>query len=269
MAGDRYLLDNQQAMASERLDALGALFDATTCRHLEMVGLAQGWRVWEVGAGGSRLPRWIADQTNVPVLATDIETALLNKRDPLLRVKTHDIGVDPAPREQFDLIHARLVLVHVTRRAEALQTMVEALAPGGWLVLEEADPGLQPLVCPDGTGAAQQLANQLKAAFRTLMAERGVDLAFGRTLPRLIREAGLLDVAADAYFPIGGPTCDELERTTIEQIRGQLIEAELATEDQIERHLANISSGQLDLTTSPLISAWGRKPLGNEVRAAS
>ena len=61
------------------------------------------------------------------------------------------------------------------------------------------------------------------------MAERGVDLAYGRTLPRLLREAGLVDVAADAYFPIGGPAVVALERATTEQIRDRLLAAGLAT----------------------------------------
>src|ERR1039458_7122444 len=46
-------------------------------------------------------------------------------------------------RVTFDLVHARLVLVHVPQRAQALAAMVAALKPGGWLLLEEADPGLQ------------------------------------------------------------------------------------------------------------------------------
>jgi hypothetical protein len=109
-------------------------------------------------------------------------------------------------------VHARLLLVHVPQRDRALAAMTSVLRPGGWLVAEEADPALQPLVCPDETGPAQQLANRLKVGFRQLLAQRGVDLAYGRTLPRRLRAAGLVDVAADAYFPITGAACTELER---------------------------------------------------------
>jgi hypothetical protein len=31
-------------------------------------------------------------------------------------------------------------------------------------------------------------------------------------------------------------------------------------EAEITRHLANVATGRLDLATSPMISAWGRKP---------
>ena len=61
------------------------------------------------------------------------------------------------------------------------------------------------------------------------MAERDADLAYGRTLPRLLREHGLVDVAADAYFPITAPACTTLERATVEQIRDRLVGAGIAT----------------------------------------
>jgi hypothetical protein len=157
-------------------------------------------------------------------------------------------------------VHARLVLGHVTRRADALATMVAALRPGGWLLLEEADPALQPLVCLDELTPEHQLANKLKRGFRTLMSERGVDLSYGRSLPRLLRAAGLVSVTADAYFPVTGSACAALEYATVLQVRDRLIAAGLATGAEIAAHLAAVESGKLDLATSPMISAWGRKP---------
>jgi SAM-dependent methyltransferase len=175
-------------------------------------------------------------------------------------VLRHDVGSDPPPAGAFDLVHARLVLVHVPQRDHALATMVSALRPGGWLVVEEADPALQPLACLDETGSAQLLANRLKAGFRQLLAERGVDLAYGRTLPRRLRAAGMVDVSADAYFPITGPACTELERTTIEQVRDRFLASGLATATELDEHLENLAGDDLDIATSPMITACGRKP---------
>jgi hypothetical protein len=127
-------------------------------------------------------------------------------------------------------------------------------------VVEEADPALQPRVCLEDAGAAQHLANRLKTAFRRLMADRGVDLAYGRTLPRRLRAAGLSEVGADGYFPITGPACLELERATIAQIRGRLVAAGLATDAEIDQHLEDLATGLLDAATSPMITAWGRRP---------
>ena len=104
------------------------------------------------------------------------------------------------------------------------------------------------------------LANRLRNGFRTLLAERGVDLAYGRKLPRLLRAAGLADVAADAYFPITHPACATLETATVTMLRDQLVARGLATTEELERHLANVAAGRLDLAQPPLISAWGRRP---------
>ncbi|MFG2037920.1 GNAT family N-acetyltransferase [Dactylosporangium sp. NPDC048998] len=259
--GGGYLLDNAQAEAGARFGALAELFDPSTFRHFDALGVAAGWRCWEVGAGGPSVPSWLAARVGPAgrVLATDIDVAWLDPGAGY-EVLRHDVGAEPPPGDGFDLVHARLVLVHVPRREAALAAMVSALRPGGRLLIEEADPMLQPLACPDESGPAQRLANRLKHDFRTLMAGRGVDLAYGRKLPRLLREAGLTEVAADAYFPVTGPACDRLERATVEQIRARLTAAGLATDEEIDRHLTNLDAGLLDVATSPMVSAWGVRP---------
>jgi len=264
-----YLLDNQQAEAGQRFDALSELFNPSTFRHAQALGITSGWRVWEVGAGSPSVPAWLAGQVGAGghVVATDIDTSWLDGTGAGYEVRRHDVGTEPPPSGSFDLVHARLVLVHVPARTQALTAMVASLRPGGWLLLEEADPALQPLVCPDEAGPEQVLANKLKRGFRTLLAQRGVDLAYGRTLPRLLRGAGLVEVQSDAYFPMGGPACTELERATVEQVRGRLIAAGAATDAEIGQHLRNVATGRLDLATSPMVSAWGRKPAAVSGRA--
>jgi SAM-dependent methyltransferase len=258
-----YLLDNQQAEAGIRFDALATLFNPSTFRHIDALGIAGGWRCWEVGAGATSIPSWLAERVGPTghVLATDIDLSWMTADAGAgYKVRCHDVGVDPPPGDGFDLVHARLVLVHVPQRAAALAAMVSALRPGGCLLVEEADPMMQPLACPDESGPAQRLANKLKRDFRTLMAERGVDLSYGRTLPRLLRDAGLVDVEADAFFPITGPACALLEQATVTQIRDRLMTAGLATDEEVDQHLDNVAAGLRDLATSPMISAWGRKP---------
>lgn len=262
-SNEGYLLDNQQSEAGRRFEALSELFDPVTFRHLTSVGISAGWSCWEVGAGGAGVPTWLADQVGPSgrVVASDLDTTWMPAEGAAFEVLRHDVGVEPPPPGEFDLVHARLLLTHVPQRLDALASMVRALRPGGWLVIEDADPALQPLICPDEYGPEQRLANRLRQGFRTLMADRGADLAFGRTLPRLLRDAGLHAVEADAFFPITSPACTTLELATVHQIRDRLVAASLATDAEIDQHLTNITTGHLDLATAPLISAWGRKPL--------
>lgn len=258
-----YLLANSAAAAGARLAAMAELFDPPTFRRLEATGLAAGWRCWEVGAGGPSVVRWLAAKVGGSghVLATDLDLAQAGAAAAdHVELRRHDVGRDAPPAGPFDLVHARLVLTHVPDRERALAAMIAALRPGGWLVIEDADPQLQPLACLEARGPDEELANRLRLGFRALLAARGADLAFGRSLPRRLREAGLADVAAEGWFPVAHPALAPLERATIAMIGDQLVAAGHATADDLARHAANLDAGRVAPTTSPMIAAWGRKP---------
>lgn len=253
----------RQQIAHTHFATLATIFNPGTFHRIEALGIGPGWRCWEAGAGSASVPRWLARHSSPGgyVLATDRDTTALRAGETTedgFAIRQHDLGTDPLPEGGFDLVHARLVLMHVPGRDTALATMVAALRPGGWLLLEDADPFLQPLACPDPAGPAQELANKLRAATWDLLSRR-TDLAFGRTLPRMLRNAGLTGIGADASIPLAGPAQAQFQRTIIKRQRQRLVEAGLATDAEINEHLADIESGQLDLASFPLVSAWGRK----------
>ena len=265
MSRERYLLSNDAPEAMDRFTAFTTLFDPATFRHLDGLGLAPGWRCWEVGAGGTSVVDYLSERVGPTghVLATDINLSWAAGTAGASNVELleHDVATGPPPDGPFDLVHARLVLVHVPERDRALATMAAALRPGGVLLVEDADPALQPLSCLEEIGPPQELANRIRRGFRALLAERGVDLAYGRSLPRRLRAVGLVQVAADAAFPVSDPACNHLETATINLIRDQLLDHGIATEDEIARHLANVAAGTFDLAQPPMISCWGRRPL--------
>lgn len=263
MSETDYLLENRNTEAAQRFTALSALFNPGTLRQFDACGMTAGWRCWEVGAGGPALARMIAERVGQAgrVLATDIDDSWAKEAATRnVEVRKHDVARDPPPDELFDLVHARLVLVHVPERERAFRNMISALKPGGWLVVEDADPALQPLSCIDPYGAEQELANRIRSGFRALLSNRGADLSFGRKLPRMFREAGLADMAAEAYFPIALPECVPLEIATIKMIRSDLLSHGIVADDEIEQHLENVRAGMLDLSQPPMISVRGRKP---------
>jgi SAM-dependent methyltransferase len=255
-----YLLDNQQPEAGTRFELLDRMFNVATFRRIEATGITAGWRCWEVGAGGPGIPTWLARRAGPDgeVLATDIDISWLHGDG--FDVRRHDVAADPAPGVGFDLVHARAVLTHVPGRDQALAKMVAALRPGGWLVLEDVDPGLQPLSCPDEHTSEHRRANRLRQGFRTLLTRRGADVAYGRTLPRRLSEAGLTEVEAEAYFPLSSPDCAALETATIRLIRDDLVAAGLATAEEVDGHLRYIATDPGQFATSAMVTAWGRKP---------
>src|SRR5215213_8379777 len=150
----QYVFDNAKQQAAQRFNALAELYDPITTRHLDAIGVEEGWHCLEIGGGSGTIATWLAHRVTPSgrVLVTDIDprhlTAVGELRLPNLEVQRHDIAVDPLPERAFELIHERLVLIHVRDRAAALHTMVQALKPGGWLVVEDFDPTFASLTWP-------------------------------------------------------------------------------------------------------------------------
>ncbi len=56
------------------------------------------------------------------------------------------------------------------------------------------------------------------------------------------------------------PATVALEQANVEQVRAALVAIGAATDDEIDAHLAALAAGALDVSTPPLVSAWGRRP---------
>src|SRR3954470_23949048 len=140
---DRYLFDNHARQAGDRFGALGSLFDRVTFRHLDDLGIGPGERCWEVGAGGGSVVQWMADRVGPSgfVWATDLDVGWLetNLQQPNVRIARHDLMREEVLEERFDAVHERLVLVHIRDAGRAVERMVSALRPGGWLLVEDFD----------------------------------------------------------------------------------------------------------------------------------
>ena len=260
--GDGYLLDNRADEAGGRFGALAALFDPVTRERAAALGIEPGWRCWEVGSGGPSVPAWLAERVGPSgyVLATDIDVEWVEAQAASrFEVRRHDVAADDPPDDEFDLVHARLVLSHVPGRDTGLERMAAALRPGGWLLVEDFDVALQPLACIDEQTDADVLANRVRRGFLELLAARGADLSYGRSLPGRLGKLGLENVGADAYFPVALAAGRELELANVHQVRDLLLGKKLATADEVDRHLANVRTGAVDLATPPLVSAWARR----------
>lgn len=265
MADTHYVFDNAHGETRERFPALAGLYDDETIRCLQAVGIAPGWHCLEVAAGGGTIAQWLAGQVGISgrVLATDLDTRFLESRaDPAFELRQHDIARDPLPDRAFDLVHARLILVHLPERESALAKMVGALKPGGWLVCEEfdslsmpADPTLHPAEC----------ALKTQAAMQRVMAARGANTRYGRDLAARIRAHGLVDIRAEGRMAMwqGGSTGARLFRANFEQLREELLRLGLLTLAELDDDLARLDDPR-SLFPSPVMwTVCGRRPHGS------
>jgi 2-polyprenyl-3-methyl-5-hydroxy-6-metoxy-1,4-benzoquinol methylase len=261
-ATSTYLLDNAQAQSSRRMQVLEALFDAHTRRALDATGLAAGWNCLEVGGGGGSVARWLAQRAGPcgSVLCTDLDARHIENDLANLRVERHDVVNDELPKARFELIHARLVLIHIPERAAVLAKLVAALKPDGWLVIEDFDSAS---MLPDSAVNPFETPLATADAVRRYMVQGGADSRFGRTLHGRLRALGLLDVTAEGrvvMFDAHNPGT-ELMRVNFEQLGAQLVAGGYVSADQLRVDLARLNAPDFAVPSPIMWTVAGRKPL--------
>lgn len=258
-----YVFDNAAPEAEQRFTGLEALYDPVTFRNLNGTGVGTGWQCLEVGAGGGSVARWLAERVAPAghVLATDLDPQWIPPADrSSLEVRRHDIVRDPLPEAAFDLVHTRLVLIHLPQRQAVLRRLAAALRPGGWLVIEDFDLNLVPRQTL-GSDRGDELIDTYFRAIVAVLARRGADPAFARMLPRLLEETGLGDVQAEGHlaFSRGDSSGAQVQRANAEQTRGPLIATGLMTSADIDE-LCEVFTDPASAFVGPvLISARGRR----------
>jgi SAM-dependent methyltransferase len=257
-----YVFDNAAEQAGARFSALSEIFDTGTIRHLNERGVDQGWHCLEVGGGNGSIATWLSHRVGATgsVLVTDINPRFLEiVKRPNVEVRRHNIITDPLPEGAFDLVHSRLVLLHLPERDKALRRMIAALKPGGWLVDEEfdsasllADPVVNPI----------EVLPKTQLAMMRLVEDRGVERRCGRLLLGRLRANGLVATGAEAcaFMWQGGSAGASLMRANFQQLRGDMINAGYISEDEFKHDLARLEAPDF-LTLSPTMwAAWGRRP---------
>jgi len=262
-ANSTYVFDNAGKESAARLATLSAIFDPGTVRHLEACGVGPGWHCLEVGGGGGSIATWLAERVGPTggVLVTDIDPRFLESlKLPNLEVRLHNVISDPLPEAAFDLVHLRLVLMHLPDREKALARLFATLKPGGWLVDEEfessataADPMLNP----------GEVLLKTHAALARLLASRGVDRNYGRRLFGRLRAQGFVNVGAEGrvfMWHAGSPGA-LLLRANYEQLRSDMISGGYVTEEDFDRDVAQMDDPNFAMPSPILWAAWGQRPV--------
>ncbi|PNG20021.1 class I SAM-dependent methyltransferase [Streptomyces cahuitamycinicus] len=251
------LLSKDLPTEGTRLHLLEKSYDPATVRVLQQLEIAPTWRCLELGAGAGSIAYWLADR--VPqgsVVAADIDPRFLDAdRAPQLTVRRMDVNEEDFAPGSFDLVHARAVFMHLPRREEVLRRAVRWLAPGGWLVLED----VYFLPAEDSPYPEWQ---RVQRAWLDALAAQGIDLAWARRAPASLAAAGLTSVGV-SVAPGGlgiDAVQDELLRIRLVQSGRSLIEAGLATEEQMARASALVESVPAPDVSTFIYSSWGRQP---------
>ena len=290
MSQDTYLLDHGWSRERERLEALAATFDPGTQRHLSATGLGPGWRCLEVGGGTGTVARWLCDQVGPDgrVVVTDLDIGFCSQIDrDNLEVRRHDITRDPLEEGAFDLVHTRFVLEHLYSREAALKTMMRALRPGGWIVVEAFEWSSLNMASSKGANPYERAVRLITPLVKVLVEvfnPAGLSISVGHRLPALLAAGGMVDVTAEgrSLFVSAGTPGAEVARLTLDRAR-DIIEsppdalrrtppwtpmglltrmpaAQAALGRRVERMAAVLTSPDLWTMLPPVVVARGRRP---------
>jgi SAM-dependent methyltransferase len=254
-----YLIEPTWSGELERLRYLEELSDPGTHRIIRQLGLQPGWECLEVGAGAGSIAAWLAGEVapDGQVVATDANPHFLHSLTNV-DVVAHDIREPGLPDSRFDLVHSRFVLEHLPDREAALRNMIRALKPGRLLVLEAHD---QSTAWLDTTESVQ--VARIAGAIEDIFKGAGADFRFGRKLPSLLEEMGLVDVGAEARsvaVRFGSPASRSLQ-LLVDHLRVRYQPGTPMLTDEDAGYLDHRTQHGPGFFFTPLIvAAWGRKP---------
>jgi ubiquinone/menaquinone biosynthesis C-methylase UbiE len=249
---------NDDGLAVAHHSHLSAILDPHTIPRLSTVCSLTGLACLEVGAGAGSIAAWLADEVGPdgPWWPLDLHSLPVPYVQRLTVVR-HDITSHPVLRPPFDLIRARLVLMHLPQRPEVLRALVNTLMPGGALVVEDWDQTRREgrVLCAPSP-ADKSLFEYFHDCLIDAFAESGVDPGWASMVPVAMVDAGLADVSVDytseswrapGFLPLAG---------SIAQMRDQLVKQGLTSQD-LDRVRELMNDPHVMIRTPPFVSTAG------------
>jgi SAM-dependent methyltransferase len=236
------------------LSGMESLWDPGSQALLDELGIGPGWKCLEVGAGGGSMVEWMASR-GAHVTAIDIDTRYIESlASDSIEVRRVDLRTDALPQDEFDLIHARLVLEHLSDRRQILDRLVRSLRPGGWILIEDYD-----WTCYGFEGEAPGFGD-VADVILGFMAKAGFERDYGRRVVSDLDEAGLTELRGEGRARLIEPTSPGFDffRLTFESLRGAIVDAGLLTAEEADAASARFNEN-VRLLTPMIMAGIGRR----------
>ena len=252
-----YALGQQGAEELEqtRLSLLAGRWEPLTIRQLDAIGVGEGWRCLDVGAGQGSVTRLLAERVGSTgsVLATDLDTRLL---EPLagdrVEVKRHDLLSDPLPDAAFDLVHVRNLLLHLPSRLDALRRLLVAVRPGGWIAIGDVDFTTVEL------SPSNPAWERTRSAFWDAAIAAGWDIRYGARLLSDLHALELADIQGQSDVRYERGSSANLFAHTVERLHERMISLGAADDDLRETQRL-LRDPDIGFRTPSISTGWGRR----------
>jgi SAM-dependent methyltransferase len=249
-----YVLDQGFGEERARLSGMEALWDPGSQALVDELGIGPGWKCLEVGAGGGSMVEWMASR-GAHVTAIDIDTRFIESlASDSIEVRRVDLRTDPLPQAEFDLVHARLVLEHLSDRRQILDRLVATLRPGGWILIEDYD-----WTCFGFEGETPGFGD-IGDVILGFMAKAGFERDYGRRVVSDLDAAGLTEIRGEGRARLIDSTSPGFDffRLTFESLRGTIVDAGLLTAEEADGASAGFSEN-VRMLTPMMMAGIGRR----------
>jgi SAM-dependent methyltransferase len=249
--GKRYAFNSDTDLGREHLEYLSTMLDDHSFAQLDAIGVKPGQRCLDLGSGAGTIANHLAERTGPDgqVVAVDLATDHLVAH-PRVEVYRHDINDGVPVAGSFDLIHARLLLLHLPRRQEILAMLADALAPGGWLVLTEFTGPQQRVVTAPSEADELFFYSMQERAHSFAAKQFGASYEWAYDAGRCMATVGLANIGSRSFSRShrGGEAGWMLMRNLYRQLADVFVTNGVLTEDELVRFD--------DLLLDPRFSAW-------------
>lgn len=253
--------------AVRRLLVLHDIYSSAGRRVLLQAGLKPGMQIADFGCGVGAVTRMLAEMVGPSgrVVGIDANTAQLEQARHICKSAdvtnvsflTADACSTGLPRDSFDLVYCRFLLLHLPDPAACLREMRGVLRPGGLLVVEDGDLATATSLPPTAFDSFAEL-------FTRLGPTRGLNYSLASNLFHLVKIAGFADPEIEIHQPaMSRGNTGLLLKWSVEEAGPAFVAAGLVTSDQLEQRLADMQSAAENpdvLVLAPRMSlVWARK----------
>jgi ubiquinone/menaquinone biosynthesis C-methylase UbiE len=258
-----YIFESTEQNAEfERMKLIEDAFDEQTKELIQNTGIKLGWNCLELGTGAGSILKWMSSSigNEGKVVGIDKNIKFI---EPIYANNINKIQGDILDIElennEFDLIHARYVLIHITKAEQVIKKLIKFLKPGGVLVLEEPDFSSARAI-EDGLlqGQAHQRVNE---AIAQMFINLGLNPSFGLKLPSILQsnEIKIEKVIGEQHLCCGDSKIAKLMGRSAATLKDKYIKTQKASEQDIQIYMNNSANKDFWAIYYSTILVVGRK----------
>src|SRR5689334_9934120 len=252
--------------AVNRLRIFHNVYGPGARKLLHRAGIKPGMSVVDLGCGTGMVTKLLAELVGPTgeVIGVDYSAAQVEQARALLPSELSNVRFIQAsatdtglPREAFDLVYCRFLLIHLTDPEAALREMRELLKPDGILACEDGD-----LSSADSEPPSR--LREFSNLFGALGPKWGVDYTLGRRLFHLVQAANFSQVEIMINQPVfAAGENKRLLELSVAEAGPSFVAAGLVTQEQLAETVAEmrrLGDDRTVLAIFPRMSqVWARK----------